>query len=405
MRTAPGTAPVKLRGLAIKFLSAVDRPAHEGAEALLLKQAPTLVGDDDEEKAAADQLKALHRRRRKKLGKGTFDGVLYAESIAKHAHSDQIKKDFDSTPVVMTGSIDGHSHLVWLNARAGTTTWQKSEGEEGGHDHPWMLMLDDAGGFTLEIGDSEGHTHTVDARAVNAAFASAALSKEEKTMPEPKKTEKSAEEVTEIETNLTLSRLFSGLNDAERAYFVDLGTTEKAAFIVGSHDDRATEIEKAVDATDVVYTDRDGLKYTKSDDARLIALAKRGDKDAKRAEASETKLADADLSKRAETVLKHYPGKPAVHVSLLRAVDKIEDEAERTGVMEALTAGDKAIAVGFSELGSGGGENPEGGDAEAKLNAAAKRISEEKGISFAKAYRDFSTNTEEGRALYAETLS
>lgn len=372
-----------MRTFKIDFLSAVDRPAQEGARALLMKRRPVAKEIDD-----APEL-----------------------TIDSHPHADQVQKEFDDTPVVMTSSIDGHSHLVWIRARAGETSWQKSADEDSGHDHPWMLTQAADGGLTLDIGESEGHSHTVDASAVNAAFASAALSKindaEETPMPKPdEKTTKSENEVAALETNLALARVFGGLNDEEREHFATLDETAKAAFVTKSREDRSDEIEKSRSADDVVYTDSEGTEYTKRDDPRFVRLAKRADADRTRADKSEESLGQERLEKRAEEKLAHYPGSLAVRARLLKSVEAIEDEGERTEALAALAAGDKSIGAGFNVVGTEGGAEPQAGSAEARLDIGAKKYQAEHSIdSFAKAYRDFTTKTEEGQALYAETLS
>ena len=229
MRTAPGTNPVALTGLKIDFLSPVTKPAHEGAVALLLKRA------DYEEPAIKRANLDPKKKKRRRGAKGLDE---QREAIRKHDHFDQLEKFEDSDPVVMTGSIQGHSHLVYMRRRAGETTWQTSAGSESGHDHPWMLTQAGDGTMTIEIGDSEGHSHAVDQTALNAAFAAAALKLDDTTedpMPktDPKTTTKSAEEIAQLETNLELARLHGSLNDGERSHFETLGTTELQTLLEG----------------------------------------------------------------------------------------------------------------------------------------------------------------------------
>ena len=74
-------------------VASVDFPAQDGATALLLK-----LGHPD-------------TRRRKRKG-----GSRLAKSPFE-----------DAPPGVLTDSVNGHAHLIWLHGRAGETSWSKSE--------------------------------------------------------------------------------------------------------------------------------------------------------------------------------------------------------------------------------------------------------------------------------------
>ncbi len=387
MRTAPGTDPVKLLGLKLNFLSPVTEPAHEGAVALLLKRR------DFDPKTG----KARHRiddeelvRRRKKRQK---------------AKDDEAEKFADSsTAVVMTSSIDGHAHLLHLEGRAGTSTWQKSEGEENGHDHPFMLTVDEAGGFSVEIGDSEGHSHAVDSAALNAAFAAAALGKTQPEDDMPEKTDKTAEEIQALEESLALTRLFVGFNDAARTHFENLDEVGKRVFATKGEIERTVEIAKSLE-TDVVYKDSAGAVYRKSDDPRLIELAKRADEDRKVAKADREALEQERLEKRAADELAGLPGTATEKAAALRALEAIPNQAHREAALKAIKAGGAAISAGFDTLGttevqSQLGLDVESDDPNAQLEVLAREHAKTNKVSLGKAYREV-TKTDAGRKLYA----
>ncbi len=405
MRTAPGTNPVALTGLKIDFLSPVTRPAHEGAVALLMKRADY---DETVDKRAHQDPK---KKRRRKGAKAIDE---QREAIRKHDHFDQLEKFEDETPpVVMTGSIDGHSHLVFMRARAGETTWQTSGGSESGHDHPWMLTAAGDGTMTIEIGDSEGHSHVVDQTALNAAFAAAALKLDdtpEDPMPktDPKTTTKSAEEIAQLETNLELAHLYGSLNDAERSHFETLGTTEKTAFVMNSPEERVAKIKKATPADPTqVYKDRDGHVFTDKDDPRLVAAAKRADDAVTGLAKAQSDLEQERLEKRAAETFKHLPGSAKSRAALLKSVEAIEDEAERTEALAALAAGDEAIAAGFDELGTAGGTDvgtgSEGDSPTAKLNKMAAKYATDNEVTEAVAFSKV-LETADGKRLYRESV-
>lgn len=369
----PRTRPAqKIADLRIDFLSPVDRPAQEGAQAVLLKRheegyQPTKV------------------------------------VIAKN------------TPGVMTTGTDGHTHIVWLHGRIGETTLQVAEGSERMHDHPWVLNPDG----TITIGENDGHTHAVSPDAITAALIEMQKRgdspddgqlKKELTMPEPKKTTKSTEELESTVASLTerleLQGIVAGMNDGEREHFASLDETAKREFVAKGADERKAEIDaiaKAAEVADpVVYTATDGTKIRKSDGAAMLSLTKRADAADKRAEVAEEKASSADLRKRADDELAYLPGTLDERTAMLKAVDSIEDEDERKAALKALKAGNAAMQKAFSTGGTsaGMGEDDES-SAQGRLDSLVKRHADDNKVSEARAY-DAVLKTAEGKALYAE---
>ncbi len=454
MRTAPVEAgKVRLKGLKINFLSPVTRPAHEGAVALLLKRRDYVKAaheEDDEDESGFSLARRKKRKkdlaaaaRRRKRNPCTMKIQAIAEAWATAMGKEWAESDHDeladfigsfedsgidkivghgararvhrsikfedaNEPVVMTSSIDGHAHLLHLSGRAGTSTWQKSEGEENGHDHPFMVTLSDAGIFSVEIGDAEGHTHTIDNAALNAAFAAAALSKlhQEDDMT---KTTKSAEEVQALETNLELARLFGGFSEMERAHFVDLAETEKVAFAKLDATARQATITASEAGNAIVYTDSKGQVYKAGDDVRLVELAKSADEDRKAAQKLAEGFAQSSLEKRAEDELKGYPGTPAQKAAMLSALEGISDPALRKAALAAMTAGGTAIGKAFDTLGTaeareelGLEAEPNADDPDAQIEAMAQAaMAKDPTLGLGKAY-DQVLLSPEGRKLYAK---
>jgi len=341
MRTAPRElGSVLLKDLEIDFLSPVPKPAHRGAVAVLMKR----DGTDDEVKIP-------------KAERAVDDDS--AEPVTKRRAFKYYDADGD-TPVVMTSNVDGHAHLIGVRGRAGETTWQTSEDAESGHSHPWILAFDGDGSMTLVIGESEGHSHEIENAALTAAFA-AAMAKgaeppdpEDDPMPKPKTDDVTAED------SLALARLILPMGDDERGYFETLDAPGKASFVQKSADDRKPLVKawvekkaaEAIDADPVVHTGRDGTVYRKSADPAVVALAKSNDELAARLEKAEDDAVRARLEKRAGTELGSLPGTVDAKVELLKALDKIPDEAVRKQALAAVRAGNLALAKGLTELGS-----------------------------------------------------
>lgn len=405
MRTAPGTEPVELLDLGIEFLSFVGSPAHKKAQIVLRKAAKMKrkpkKGDPDYKAAKAVLDEMLE------LAKGDPDADEWTAAIRK-----------DDTPVVMTSNEEGHAHLVWIHDRAGLTSYQTSEGSDNGHDHPWMLSIDGDGSISLVIGESDGHTHEVEQASLNGAFAVLAIGKlddstEEAPMPAPKKTQKTTEDVnqdvTALQERLALSQLYGGFNDATREYFDTLDESGKVAFVGKSQESRGKAVKKfqaeREDENAVVYTDREGIEYTKSSDPTTLRLAKRADALEKRLEERDSELSTTRLEKRAKEEFPNLPGA----LQMLKAIEKIEDEDERKAALKGLKSANAAASGAFRELGSEEADEMDddaleadqsSGAAMIKLDRKVKKFhAENPTMTEAQAYAEV-LKTDEGRALY-----
>jgi len=67
-----------------------------------------------------------------------------------------IEKMYENA-VITDPDDTGHSHLLFIEGRAGETSYARGEGEDMGHDHPFMVNTDG----TITIGEQLGHTHKV----------------------------------------------------------------------------------------------------------------------------------------------------------------------------------------------------------------------------------------------------
>lgn len=191
----------------------------------------------------------------------------------------------------------------------------------------------------------------------------------------------------------------AAMSDIEKAHYDKLPDAEKPAFLALNKGLRTAAIHKAAEADQVIYKASDGSEYRKSDDPRLVAMAKARDEDAKVIKAEREARETAEFTKRAETELAHLPGTPAEKAALLKALAST-DEAVRKTAEAILKAGEGAIKGAFSKIGVGKGDVD--GSPEAKLNTLAKAKAEKENVSFAKAYSAV-LDTEEGQRLYAES--
>lgn len=200
---------------------------------------------------------------------------------------------------------------------------------------------------------------------------------------------------------LALQKSLASLTDAEKVVYAKADEKGKAEWLKKSSAERAAEILKAADSDPVVYKAADGTEFKKSDDPRLVAMAKRNDDQAKDLAVEKAAREDATFAKRAGTELAHLKGTEKAKISLLKSVDRITDETERKEVAEILKAADAVMKGTFKKLGSGG-DNAET-DANTQIETLAKKYQEANpSVTYATAYSEV-LKTEEGKRLYNET--
>lgn len=200
---------------------------------------------------------------------------------------------------------------------------------------------------------------------------------------------------------LVIAKAVSEMTDSHKKHYNTLDEAGKTAFIGKSASDRDAIVTELSKADAIVYTASDGTTFRKSDDERLVAMAKRNDATmaelAKAREAGET----AVFAKRAAEELPSYPGGDNVKVALLKAVDGISDEATRKGVAELLKAGNVAMTGAFVKRGTTGGTDQTPAEA---LHKMANDYATANKVTFGKAYSEV-VKTKEGAALYDQTLA
>lgn len=327
----------------------------------------------------------------------------------------------------LLNSVDGHSHLIEDTDPGGQTSWEISEGADEGHSHPYVKNAD--GTFT--VGDAEGHKHRVlmakrytktspgdgapDGMVPSANTAAGATGNGpgENTMPatntaEPKDM---AAKVDKLEKDLAKSTALAEhndklakLNDAEKAHMGALPESARPAFLALEGDARKSELAKAVDADPVILKSEDGTEYRKSDDPRLVKMAKQADEDRKVAKAEIAKREEMELQKRATSPdLEHYGAKPDVTAAMLKALDGIEDETTRKAAIDSLKASSSTNAAAFKTAGYRGGNEEDSDDPMVKIDKLTAAYATKNGTSIAKAMSEV-LKTEEGKALHKQTL-
>lgn len=269
--------------------------------------------------------------------------MIKREPSTPHEHPNAVTKDGYVFTPMMTTAEEGHQHIVCVpddQSSGYTDAACKSEDNPNGyyHSHPWIK----ADGV-IAIGEADGHSHQMMAAADVAAAAT-----------------------TTTEEDMT--------------------TTTKAA-----------EVQKSEVDDAVVYTAMDGSIYRKSDDSRLVAMAKSNDDLAKRAADAEAKFRKADLVKRASELMPHLPGTDDAKGVLLGAIEQIADADMQKAAIAAVKAGSDALASAFKRAGSNDAET--NGTTRQVFESELKKFAVEKGMSTLQATPLF-IKTSHGEGLY-----
>lgn len=269
--------------------------------------------------------------------------MIKREPSTPHEHPNAVTKDGYVFTPMMTTAEEGHQHIVCVpddQSSGYTDAACKSEDNPNGyyHSHPWIK----ADGV-IAIGEADGHSHQMMAAADVAAAAT-----------------------TTTEEDMT--------------------TTAKAA-----------EVQKSEVDDAVVYTAMDGSIYRKSDDSRLVAMAKSNDDLAKRAADAEAKFRKADLVKRASELMPHLPGTDDAKGVLLGAIEQIADADMQKAAIAAVKAGSDALASAFKRAGSNDAET--NGTTRQVFESELKKFAVEKGMSTLQATPLF-IKTSHGEGLY-----
>lgn len=294
----------------------------------------------------------------------------------------------------LTSPEAGHQHLLDDEGQAGITTWDKSEGQEEGHQHPWVRQQDGS----INIGLSEGHDHTVLDDGLNKSatdllpeegplanllskgdeeLASIESSEDDMTKQNEKPAEEKAvtqEQLDQVSKRAERAEAVVALSGEEREHFNKLQPKGQDEFLTKSADERSAILKNERDADPVVHTDIDGNEYRKSADPVTLRLVKQNDKLRKDASENETLRKRADFVKRAGEELGHLKGDEGAKADLLEAVAGMPVEKQEKA-LEILKSKDAGMQKALTTIGHAGDGN-EDVDPNEAVRGIAKGIRE-----------------------------
>lgn len=332
---------------------------------------------------------------------------------------------------LLTSSTNGHQHGIRVRFYEDglylDVGYASGDASDSSHYH--SVVIDAAGNFV--VSENDGHTHDISAVDVqsfllgslnktfdylqehgNVSELEASLSKTTafKTLGENQMTleeqlAKAKKDLVASKAALKTAVKLGGLTDTEKSHHAKLGEEGQETFLGKSHSERNVAIEEALKADPVIYTTESGVEFRKSDDSRMVDMAKENDQLAKRLNTEVEAGSVAKLAKRADDELGNITGSVEARSAILKSVDSIENEELRTEAQTALKAMNTAAAGKFVKKGLGGPSSAApSGDAEGELDNLAKAHAKDNNMSFAKAYSAVLA-TPEGEALYNESVA
>ncbi len=359
-----------LRKFQMSEISGVDRMAQEGAKLVIMKR------DDPDEIAKGAFMDAVTVMEAEEAIRELWWDLWESEE-AMHRAVCMIVDNPARYPDVQTAIIEAlgeySAKVQEQAAEVAATVPSMGDGEEPSSTDPTMKSDHSGGDKNPEL-----------------------IPEEEPAMT--KNTEPTVESLT---AELARAESFGKLNDVQKAHYATLDDAGKDSFLKMDDAAKAGVIAKAAEINPVVYTAADGTEFRKSDDPRMISMAKRADESEKREREEIAKRETLEMTKRANDELGALPGSVNSKVALLKAINGIKDEATVTEINQLLTAANNGLAKAFETSGT---TTPAVGSPEEKLNVLAKAHAEKKGIPFAKAYTEV-LETDEGKALYTQTLA
>ena len=192
--------------------------------------------------------------------------------------------------------------------------------------------------------------------------------------------------VADVTKQLAEAKAFGEFTDAEKAHYKQLTKAKQAKFLEKSREERLEELKQAADSDPVIYKSLSGHEFRKSDDSRLVEMAKQADADRKELQKQREANESLVLTKRAETELEFMPGTVETRVALLKAVDTIEDEEAKAEVLKSLKAKNAQMAGAFETVGSSVEKSYTVEDANAEMEKKAIELSAKENIDYYEAY-------------------
>lgn len=343
-----------LKDIVIDEISAVDKPAQPGAVSTIMKRF------DPKKEGLAKKNNPVHKQDKKDL-----NNPLDSDGDRS------MKKSLLASAALVAGVIGKFDDGNYSDADA-------LEIRKAAFEHGVQGLLPKTGPLSKMSSDEESQKMKDDAKKM----------KDDEDMDKLKK------------SNDRLNAII-GLSAVEKAHFDTLDDDGKNSFLKMDASDRVDTIEKASAKDPVIFKSIDGMEFRKSDDPRLVQMAKSNDEKTRELAKANAKAKTSAIEKRAAEFDK-LPGSDAVKKSVIGAIMDIDDEDIQKDAFAMLKAANSANDGDFKR--QGGISKADVADANTRLEKMAKGLmAENDGMTFESAYTKAASSAE-GRELYASVM-
>ncbi len=363
--------PRVFRRFRIDEISLVDRPAMVGATVGYVKRA-----DGSARRVIA-----------KRAGERTVKHSLYTTEVDGHQHQISIYEDGTlwAQHATAAGAEYGHSHGI-------------VRGDDG-----TLVILADAG-HTHELAEGQTAVVVVPVDAIVVVANSAAKSTHQNAPrnvgSQPEQTMSQDKTIADLTAKLAKAERLATLTDAQRAHYSQLGV-DGEGYLAKSFAERQAVLDEIEKANGEVYKSTStGEVFRAKDDPRLVAMAKRQDKQAEELAKRDEAIEKAEITKLAKETLDGVAGDDETHAYIVKSIRKGGGDVALVDKALATLRSAKAFA---KESGKTKGVNPgEGaheGDPLAAFNAGVAAYAEKNQIKDEGLALEKFLGTTEGRAL------
>lgn len=344
------------------------------------------------------------------------EGVRTPLPEQKRAPVDKIQKSS-----LYTDEVEGHQHAIRVYEDG--TMWVDSAtmaGAEYSHSHGIVFE----GGVLTILADS-GHKHVLaegqtgiavvpaDAIVVVQARATHSKSTRSKSADEavttPEKSQMPTEQdktIAELTKRAERAERLAKFTDAHKAHLATLSGEDADAFVAKSHAERDAVVAEVEKANEVVYTSKStGETFRKSDDPRLVAMAKRQDAQSEEIAKRDDAIEKAEIAKLAKDTIGAIAGDDDTHAYIVKSIRKGGgDAATVEKALTSLRGANDAMKSRGTAPGANPGSDPAPAQPLAKFNEKLAEFAKGKGKTPVQATAEF-VSTPDGAALYDELLA
>lgn len=237
----------------------------------------------------------------------------------------------------------------------------------------WAAMTETLPGLTLSL-EKQGETMTIE---------------------ELRKSLETAQQ--ERDAALAENALLKGMSAREKAYYDTLSEDMKKKFMGMKQDERTAAMDKA-GFQKSEPTEEDLLKALPASVRKMVEDAQAAAAEAQRiAKAEQDKRETAELIAKAEREYSNVPGKAEEKAAILKHLAAAPEDVRKS--IETLLKQYQALVVnGF--VAKGHSQDVDPASPAEQLNKMANELAVQKSLSFAAAYDEVITGTEQGRSLY-----